>query len=140
MTLDECIESPEPYPAVAKTTSVAVRISTGWKLRSELTGHPYQVEARADAELRVDVGEVRLDGSLADEQSLADLAGRPALDGQPGDLTLARAEGGHAGGGDDDAFARMTKVLQRQDGATRALPAFYRVVRDEKCLRERVLS
>src|SRR3989442_156459 len=32
------------------------------------------------------------------------------------------------------------QVLQRQDGASGALPAFYRVVRDEKCLRERVLS
>src|SRR2546430_16829653 len=31
------------------------------------------------------------------------------------------------------------QVLQRQDGATGVLPAFYRVIRDDKCLRERVL-
>jgi len=31
-------------------------------------------------------------------------------------------------------------VLRRQDGATGVLPAFYRVVRDDKCLRERVLA
>src|SRR2546426_12377456 len=35
---------------------------------------------------------------------------------------------------------RCPRVLQRQAGATGALPAFYRVVGDEKCLRERVLS
>src|SRR2546423_11416152 len=119
MTLDEYIESPmaEPYPAVGATASVGIRIFARAKLRRELTGHPDQVEARADAELRVDVGQVRLDGSLADEQALADLASRPAVDGQPGDLTLARAEGGHTGAGDDDAFARMTKLLQGQDRA-----------------------
>src|SRR5437879_2785248 len=32
------------------------------------------------------------------------------------------------------------RVLQRPAGAAGALPAFYRVVRDDKCLRERVLS
>ena len=32
------------------------------------------------------------------------------------------------------------RVLQRPVGAAGALPAFYRVVRDDKCLRERVLS
>ena len=31
------------------------------------------------------------------------------------------------------------QVLPRQDGATGVLPAFYRVIRDDKCLRERVL-
>src|SRR5438132_4558487 len=110
MTLDECIESPEPYPAVGASASVGIRIFARAKLRSELTGHPYQVEARADAELRVDVGEMRLDGTLADEKTLADLAGRPALDGQPGDLALARAQRGHTGAGHDGAFARMTEL------------------------------
>ena len=51
---------------------------------------------------------------------------------------------GIAGSGlDQDIRAvasRCPRVLQRQSDAAGALPAFYRVVRDDNCLRERVLS
>ena len=51
---------------------------------------------------------------------------------------------GIAGSGlDQDIRAvasRCPQVLQRQSDAAGALPAFYRVVRDDNCLRERVLS
>src|ERR1700716_4343999 len=112
----------EGYAALASITSVGTRIFRWRRLRSQLPGHPYQVKSRADTELGVDIGQVRLDRSLADEQPVADLASRSTLDRQPGDLALAHGQGARAETGGDDPLARMTQLLQ---GLDRALPATF---------------
>src|SRR6478752_1332912 len=58
----------------------------------ELGSAAHELELRAHAELRVDVGEVRLDRALADVEPLADDARRESLDCEQGDLPLAPAE------------------------------------------------
>src|SRR5512132_2534937 len=78
------------------------KYGSGLLIQRQFGGAARELELRAHAQLRVDVGEVRLDGAFSDEEAFTDLAGCAALRRQPGDLPLTRAQSGQTesrGGG-----------------------------------------
>src|SRR6266404_9178683 len=56
-------------------------------------GDAEQIHPRADAQLRVHVGQVCLHRALADEQALTDLAGGQTADGKADDLAFPAGRG-----------------------------------------------
>src|SRR5262245_54944456 len=54
--------------------------------------HPRELRPARDPELAEDVGELVAHGELGEEQHRRDLTVRPALDHEPGDLALTRAQ------------------------------------------------
>src|SRR4051812_39994565 len=83
-----------PAHRMAPPRDFATGKTPGVSLQHALGAHGYEPGARADPELRVDPGQVHLDGLGAEQQLGGDLAVGPAGGHEPGDRLLLRREVG----------------------------------------------
>src|SRR6266852_8247856 len=85
-------------------------------LTCQLATDPYQGRSRVDAELRIRVGQMGLDGSVADVQPSADFRGHVPLRGQLGDLELSPGQRLNTVRGAVDSSQRARCGCPRLDG------------------------